>query len=490
MCGKTVLQVYHSEEATKKLNDLGFVIPAPFDLYYQPPLLKGRHQPKPHQMQGAAFHTMNPRSFNTSEPRTGKTFTTLMAYHHLKQSGVVNKLVIFSTLSTMDSVWVDSLFSSFHDLTYVSVHASSAQQRREILESDVDVYVINHDGCKLLEPELLAMKPDMVIYDEADNLVNAQTDMWKAFNKVAKNAKYVIAMGATIVGERKPTDAWAVIKAVNPQNVPKWFSEFRRMTMYQVTQFKWEPYPHANEIVAKALQPNFCIRKKDVIDLPDLNHYRKECEMSEQQKKMFKDMKNKLAADVEDKKLMAVNGADALGKCLQILLGVYKADEDDYQPLDCQPRIDALMECIEATDKKVLVFCGYKGALRFYAKEVGKKYKTVYVDGSVGKKERDSRFREFASKDGARVLCAHPKTTAHGLEFGENCDTIIWLGPISSGKQFTQANERIASMLQTSDMKMWYIGANQFEWKRYDQLEAKRDMQGDILELCKVILNE
>lgn len=487
---KTVLQVYHGEEQVKVLSELlQTPIDAPILHYYDWPKVGGKYTPMEHQKLGAAFHAMNPRSFNLSEPRTGKTHTTLMCADYLIQEGLVKKVAIFSTLSTMDQVWVKAIFNDFHQHTYVSVHASSAAQRREILDSDVTFFVINHDGCKLLEKELIAKKFDMIIWDEADCVTNAQTDMWKAFNRLAKDAKYVIAMGATIVGERRPTDAWAITKIVNPSNVPKWFSEYRRMTMRQVTQFKWEPLPTANQTVFKTLQPAFCVRKKDVMDLPDMNVVRKECGLSEQQQKMFKEMKNTLATEVDDGKLLALNGADVLIKCLQILLGVYKADEDDYQPLECQPRIDAVLECIAATEKKVLVFCGFKGALRHYAKEIGKIHKSIYVDGSVQKTARDTRFKEFAAKGGPRVMFAHPKCVAHGLEFGENCDTIVWLGPISSGKQFTQANERIASLLQTSDMKMWYVGANKFEWTRYDQLEAKRDMQSDILDLCKLVLD-
>ena len=30
--------------------------------------------------------------------------------------------------------------------------------RKDILNSDVDFYVINHDGCKLLEKEIIAKK--------------------------------------------------------------------------------------------------------------------------------------------------------------------------------------------------------------------------------------------------------------------------------------------------------------------------------------------
>jgi len=489
--GRGVVQVRHCEEATRILRAEGFDCPSPFITYYSSPKIKGRFDPMPHQMAAAEFHTMNPRSFNLSEPRTGKTYSLLLAFHHLKQSGQVDKMLVFSTLSTMDSVWMQSAFDTFHDLSCVSVHANSAATRREILASDVDIMVINHDGCKLLEKELIKIVSEhrcFIAHDESDCLTNAQSAMWKSFYNVAKKAKYVVCATATPVGEKRPTDAWALARIVCPDNVPKWFSEYRRQTMYQQTQFKWNPLPNANAIVHKTLQPSFCVRKADVMTLPHLHSDYKLCELTNEQKVAFKDMRNKLAAEMGDGKLTAINGADALTKSMQILLGVYKADEENYEPIPCQPRIDAILECIAATDKKAIVFCGYTGALRYYTKEIAKHHSVVMVDGSVGKKERDKLLKSFAAKGGPRVLTGHPKCLGHGLEFGENCDTIIWAGPIHSGRLFTQANERIASLLQTSEMKLWYIYSNKFEESLYHKLEEKRDMQSDILELCKVVV--
>lgn len=488
---KTVVQVYHTEESTLMLREAGIDVPAPFSVYYKPPKIKGRFDPMPHQMAAAEFHTMNPRSFNLSEPRTGKTYSLLLAFHHLKQSGQVDKMLVFSTLSTMDSVWMQSAFDTFHDLSCVSVHANSAATRREILASDVDILVINHDGCKLLEKELIKIVSEhrcFIAHDESDCLTNAQSAMWKSFYNVSKKAKYVVCATATPVGEKRPTDAWALARIICPDNVPRWFSEYRRQTMYQQTQFKWNPLPNANAIVHKTLQPAFCVRKADVMTLPHLHSDYKLCELTNEQKVAFKDMRNKLAAEMGDGKLTAINGADALTKSMQILLGVYKADEENYEPIPCQPRIDAILECIAATDKKAIVFCGYTGALRYYTKEIAKHHSVVMVDGSVGKKERDKLLKSFAAKGGPRVLTGHPKCLGHGLEFGENCDTIIWAGPIHSGRLFTQANERIASLLQTSEMKLWYIYSNKFEESLYHKLEEKRDMQSDILELCKVVV--
>ena len=488
---KSVVQIKHDEMNTKKLNEIGFCVQSPFNTYYKPPKIKSRFDPMPHQLVAAEFHTMNPRSFNLSDPRTGKTYSLLLSFHHLKLSGQVDKMIIFSTLSTMDSVWMQSIFDTFHDLTSVSVHASSAATRREILASDVDILVINHDGCKLLEPELIKMTEKyacFIAHDESDCLTNAQSAMWKSFYNVAKKAKYVVCATATPVGEKRPTDAWALAKIICPDNIPRWFSEYRRQTMFQQTQFKWSPLPNANAIVHKTLQPAFCVRKTDVMVLPKLHSDYKLCDLTEEQRVAFKDMKNKLAAEMGDGKLTAINGADALTKSMQLLLGVYKADEDNYEPIPCEPRIDAILECINATNKKAIVFCGFTGALRHYTKEIGKHHSVVMVDGSVGKKERDKLLKSFASKDGPRVLAGHPKCLGHGLEFGENCDTIIWAGPIHSGRLFTQANERIASLLQTSEMKLWYIYANKFEESLYKKLEEKRDMQSDILELCKTVI--
>lgn len=486
--GKQLLQVKHDLNNTIILNSLGFSIDSPILHYYEWPLVKGKYPPMSHQKLAADFMTQNRKCFNLSEPRTGKTYSILYTIDFLKQQGLIRKAIIYSTLSTLEQVWSQSIFDTFHHLSYSVVCGTSAQ-RKERLNDDVDIYIINHDACKHLKKEIGDKKDiDFVAWDEADNLTNGQTATWKSFNKLVRPDQRLVLATGTPTGENRPTDAWSLAHLVSPSNVPKYFGAFQRDTMIQISQFRWVPKKDAQDKVHAALQPAICFRKADVLkDLPEVTYERRVCELSEEQQRMYKEMKKDMEANYGSEQLTAVNAADRLTKLLQILLGVYKVGDDEYVPIDCQPRINTILECLRHTDEKSVIFIPFTGALRHYHKEIKKHFSCEYVDGSVSKSKRDEIFHNFQNGKHPHVIVSHPKTTAHGLELSK-ADKIIWAGPVHSGRTYMQACERNNSSLQKNPMSVFSIGANDLEWKIYDKLQAKKDMQNNVLDLYKSVV--
>jgi SNF2 family DNA or RNA helicase len=156
--------------------------------------------------------------------------------------------------------------------------------------------------------------------------------------------------------------------------------------------------------------------------------------------------------------------------------------------LDCQPRIDKILECLASSPRKTVIFVPFTGAMKAYHKAISKHYTSAMVYGDTSKKDRDKIFGAFQSSDEPHVLVCHPATTAHGLEFSI-ADKIIWAGPSQRGIHFLQANERIASALQKHPMTIYYIGSTPLEWKRFDSLIAKRDDQSALLDLYQMVVN-
>ncbi len=81
--GRELLQVKDTLENVLILNGLGWDIESPVLRYYDFPKVSGKYDPMPHQLEAVAFHTLNKKSFNLSEPRTGKTYTLLWYFDYL-----------------------------------------------------------------------------------------------------------------------------------------------------------------------------------------------------------------------------------------------------------------------------------------------------------------------------------------------------------------------------------------------------------------------
>lgn len=486
---REVTAVAHSEAETLWMLEHGYEVPFPAEYYYEWPKIEGKYDPMPHQKYSVGFMATHKRCHNLSQPRTGKTHSVLMTFDYLKKIGKVKKMIVYATKSTLETVWAQSIFESYPHLTYSTVYGTLAR-KQEQLAHDVDIYICNHDAVKSIHKDILK-RADIQLHawDEADNLVNGQTDMWKKFNSVLVPESRVILMSGTPTGE-KPTDAWALAKLVSPHLVPKYFNAFKRDTMWQAGPFRWVVKPDAKEKVFAALQPAVCFMKKDVLkDLPPVSHERIQCELSEDQRRMFKELQKDMMTEYKGGNLNAVNAADELSKCLQLLLGAYKMPDGAYQSVDFAPRLEIIKSCIASASKKVLIFVPFKGALHAYYRELKKIYSCEVVDGDTSKDERARIFTSFQKDKDPHIVLAHPKTTAHGIE-ASAADTIIYAGPLFSGKQFMQSMERINSIKQDSPMMIYYIGATKLEWKRYDNMLGKKEHQDSVLEMYKAALDE
>ena len=101
---------------------------------------------------------------------------------------------------------------------------------------------------------------------------NSTTYLFKALEALLKeiNPKYFWPLTGTPC-PTAPTDAWALAKLLNPDNVEKYFGQFRRRVMMQISSApfpKWVPKQNSYEVVYEVLQPAVRSKKEECLDLP------------------------------------------------------------------------------------------------------------------------------------------------------------------------------------------------------------------------------
>ena len=145
------LAVPHGLEETKLLNNMGYKIPSPILSYYD----WAGQTPFDTQRKTAAMLVANRRAYVLNSIGTGKTCSTLFAYDFLRKSGLVHKMLVIAPLSTLTQVWEREVFMRFHHLESCALFGTK-KKRLELLEkSDANIFIINHDGVKVIQKELL-----------------------------------------------------------------------------------------------------------------------------------------------------------------------------------------------------------------------------------------------------------------------------------------------------------------------------------------------
>lgn len=505
--GHRLVAVPHNWESVKVLQNVGIKAPEPIRHHYG---WSGPKNPFATQLETAAFLSMNRRAYCLNSMGTGKTMSSLWAFDYLRSIGKVKRALVIAPLSTLERTWADEVLFNFPHLETAVLHGAR-NKRLKLLESDADIYVINHDGLGIVEEALAKRKDiDLVIIDELAVYRNAQTDRWKVVNRIVNKQlegnRWAWGLTGTPI-PNDPTDAFAQCRLVTPNTVPSYFTRFKDMVMRQVTQFLWVPRPDAVDRVYEVMQPGIRFSLDECTDLPEQTLITREVPLSKEQDKAYKDMFNKLRMEFESGEVQAVNEAVKAAKLMQIACGVVYDAEGGTIELPMKARLDTLWELVEESEGKVLVFVPFTGALNAVAEYLSKKLaksdsdkkaianskrekgvglspQVGIVNGGTSKAERDHLFGALQRGSVLHVLVANPKTMSHGLTLTA-ATTIVWYGPTTSNETFEQANARVRRPGQTRSTVIATIESTPVERKIYDRLHKKQSTQGVLLNMFK-----
>lgn len=476
--GKEHIVLPHGLEETRVLRNIGIDVPAPILSHYD--WCGGT--PFDVQKKTCAMLTTNPRGYVLNGMGTGKTKSALWAFDYLRGSGLVNRMLVVAPLSTLNFTWAKEIFATTPHLSYTILHGSKAK-RLAALEEKRDIYIVNHDGLKVIFDEVVKREDiNVLCLDELAVYRNGTSQRTKTTRELARRFAWVWGMtGSPIPND--PTDAWAQCTIVTPSSVPKYFSRFREDVMQRVTQFKWAPKPDAITKVFNVMQPSVRYTLDDIMELPECVERTVAIDMSDKQKQVYDQMKAHAFAAIAANEITAVNAGAVLNKLLQISLGWVYNNEHEVVPLDVDFRLDALVDTIQASERKTIVFVPFIHALDGVVQRLTTEgIDCSVVSGATPQSVRDTTFNLFQNSNKYRVLVAHPQCMAHGLTLTA-ADTIVWFAPTTSLEIFEQANARIRRYGQKHKQLVLMFQSTDVERRMYSRLRSKQKVQNTLLEM-------
>lgn len=473
-----LMAIPHTVATTRLARNCGFIVPAPITCHYD----WVKDTPFKIQKITAAMLTMQPRAYVLSAMGTGKTRSALYAADYLLKEGEIRNVLVVAPLSTLSAVWDREIFEFFPHLTTAVLHGTKSR-REALLERQHDVYIINHDGVKVLREPLLNKDIDAIIVDEVGMYRTHTTERWKCLNPILNKAKYAWGMTGSPT-PNAPTDAYGIAKMFTPKQVPKYFRQFQRQTMNQITQFKWVAKQEANSIVHEVLQPAVRFTRDDCIELPETVYADREVKLEPETQKVYEDLMKKLHISFNNGEVTAANEGVLFSKLLQIASGwVYTKDKDAIE-LPNKGRIQEVIDIIEGVEGKVIVFAAFTHTVTKLEAILRKKagMDTALVTGATPKSRRDEIFGDFQNHPSPRVIVAHPGCMSHGLTLTE-ASTIVWVTPSTSLETYEQACARITRPGQKRKQLIIHLSGTQVEKKLYSRLKQKASLQGALLEM-------
>ena len=476
--GEPLLAMPHTDDTAQLLRNMGVDCPAPITLFYD----WGHTTPFATQVETAALLTSYTRAYVLNEMGTGKTRASLYAYDYLRRQGRAERALVVAPLSTLSVVWAAEVFKYFPDLTCGVLHGTK-KRRQRILSQDHHIYVINHDGVKVLLDDLNARQDiDTIIIDELAVFRTQRTNRWKAMRSLLPKRAYVWGLTGQPT-PNAPTDAWAQCRLITPDNVPKSFLAFRDQTMFRVSQFTWKPRKTAVETVHKAMQPSVRFRLDECVDLPPVIHSTREVKMTAKQTVVEKALMDTFRAEFAEGKVTAANEGVKLNKLLQVSAGFIYLSDGRPVHIPNLDRMKVVQEVVESAEAKVIIFAPYIELVSMISKHLTKnKMSHAEVTGQTSKRQRDQIFTAFQHTSKYHTLVAHPGTMAHGLTL-TSANVVCWASPPPSLEIYEQANARVSRPGQKLHQLIVHIQSSKVEEKVYKRLQERARLQGLLLSL-------
>lgn len=471
--------VPHGLREMKMLQHLGFRVPNPMDLYYE----WGAKQPFAVQRATCRMLTENPHAYVLNHMGTGKTKTALWAWDYLNRSGLAKKMLVVAPLSTLNFVWARECFATLPGRRVQVLYGTKAE-RLDKLAVDADIYVINHDGLRVIESQLWTRADiDTLVLDELAVYRN-NSDRSKRMRKFASRFSIVWGMtGSPMPNE--PTDVWAQCKIITPNRVPKFRHHARDMLMTHLGGYQWKPKPNAVQTAFDMMQPSVRYALDDVVELPPLISRTIDVPLSPDAAKTYKLVATAMVAMIKDKKITALNAGAAMNKLLQIAGGWVYTQRPEFVRVDPTPRILALTDLIASAEHKVIVAVPYRHMMEgisniFSMKGVDIDHCVVHGDTV----DRDQLFNIFQNTTKYRVMLVHPQCVAHGITLTA-ADMLIWYLPITSLDIYDQLNARFRRIGQMHKQQLLHLQATPVERKIYRMLREHQKMQNLFLQLVE-----
>jgi SNF2 family DNA or RNA helicase len=272
--------------------------------------------------------------------------------------------------------------------------------------------------------KFLASHNTLMAIDESTTIKNPKAQRTKNIIALSSKAKYRrILTGSPVT--KNPLDLFSQCYFLDPfhLNHESYYSFRMRYAVMKTANIAGRKiqlvsgFRNLGELSEK-LQPfSYRVLKEDCLDLPDKIFIKRHITLSTDQRKLYEQMRKEALATLNGKKVTTVNALTQLMRLHQITCGHFTADDGTTQRIP-NNRIGELMDILEETEGKAIIWAHYQWDIKDIIKEITKVHgpgSVVDYYGLTPQDQRDTNREKFQSDPKCRFLVGTPSTGGYGL---------------------------------------------------------------------------
>ena len=127
-------------------------------------------------------------------------------------------------------------------------------------------------------------------------------------------------------------------------------------------------FKHLDELSEKLKPFSYRVLKEDCLDLPDKIYMKRVISLTDEQQKVYKQMKEQALAILNEKTVTTVNALTQLMRLQQITCGHFVADDGTTQEIKSN-RLNELMDILDEVEGKAIIWAHWQKDMYKYIKE-------------------------------------------------------------------------------------------------------------------------
>ena len=243
-------------------------------------------------------------------------------------------------------------------------------------------------------------------------------------------------------------------------------------------------YRRLPELSEKLEKFSYRVLKEECLDLPPKIYMRRTVELTPEQKKVYAQMKQMALATLDGKVMSTVNVMTQLMRLHQVTCGHFKADDSSITKLD-NNRVNALLELLEETDGKVIIWANYREDIKNITDSLKKVYgddSTVEYWGEVDSTLRQDNIAQFQEKNSpTRYFVGNAQTGGYGITLTA-ANTVVYYSNSYDLEKRLQSEDRAHRICQTGSVTyVDLIAEGTIDEKIVKSLRSKINIANEIM---------
>ena len=399
---------------------------------------------RPYQVQAADFLYERDRAMVLAPVGAGKTAITLTAIDGMLYELHARRFLVLAPKRVCTDVWPIEApkWAEYHT---IAVAVGTPAQRKQALESDAKIVVINYDNIQWLAEQDLSSF-DGIVFDELTKLKNPSGARFKALHKVIDqfNIRWGLTGSFTSNGLE---DVFGQCKIIDQKLLGRSKGAFMQQYFSLNTYAgfdDWTPLPGALERVMQRIKPaTFVLEPGEYKDkLPPCHVVQIDVQLNDREP--YEAMKRDFVVQFPDAQAIAQNAAVVTQKLQQMSSGfVYSPEPVWFSP----HKFDALDDLLSENQRAntILVY-QYKEELD----ELKRRYRNLTVLD-----DPDAIGRWNAGN--IPLMAVHPKSAGHGLNLQHGGHHMVFLSLPWSLELYEQTVGRLHRSGQQRDVWVYVL---------------------------------